>query len=104
MSNECSNDSCCSTTQVSSNCGSDQDCCDMPEKLLGLADEAWYEVVKDKIKSEIESSCGEKLDKLAKIVASANSGRWAHQIQGKVKCEEFKSSIKELFVSCEKEK
>ena len=103
MSNECSNDSCCGTKE-SSNCGSDQDCCDMPEKLLGLADEAWHEVVKDKIKAEIESSCGEKLDKLAKIVASANSGRWAHQIQGKVKCEEFKSSIKELFVSCETEK
>ena len=103
MSTECSNDSCC-TTKESPNCGTGQECCDMPEKLIGLADEAWYEVVKDKIKKEIESTCGEKLDKLAQIVASTNNERWAYKIQGKAKCEEFKNSIKELFMSCETEK
>ena len=103
MSSECSNDSCCTTTE-SSNCGTDQECCDMPEKLIAIADEAWYEVVKDKIKKEIEATCGEKLDKLAQIVASANNQRWTHQIQGKVLCEEYKNNIKELFGSCAKEK
>ncbi len=99
MSNECTNES-CDTTKQNTNCGSNEECCDLPEKLIGLADEAWFEVLKDKVKKEIESSCGETLDKLAQVVAQANSDRWAHKIQGKVKCDEFKSNVKELLVSC----
>lgn len=101
MSQHCSNDSC---STENAKCESTQECCDMPEKLIALADEAWFEVVKDKIKKEIEMSCGEKLDKLAKIVASANGERWSHKIQAKVKCDGFKSDIKELLTSCASEK
>ena len=101
MSQECTNESC---NTNNSNCNSSNDCCDLPERLIGLADEAWFEVVKDKLKKEIESSCGEKLDQLAKIVADANCAKWAHEVQGKVKCEEYKGAIKQLFVSCANEK
>ena len=102
MSTECSNDSCCNTNDKDQ-CNSTDQCCDMPEKLIQLADEAWYEVMKDKLKKEIEATCGEKLDKLAQIVASTNNARWGHKIQGKVMCDEYKNSIKELFTSCQTE-
>jgi hypothetical protein len=69
----------------------------MPEKLLAIADEAWYELLKEKIKKEIEKSCGPRLDKLSKLVAEANNGKWAHEIQGKVKCDEYKRNLKAMF-------
>lgn len=103
MSQQCTNDSCCTTTD-NVNCDTGDECCDLPEKLIGLADEAWFEVVREKIKKEIEATCGDKLDELAKIVANTNNARWTHKIQGKVKCEEYKNSIRDLFTSCSTEK
>jgi hypothetical protein len=75
------------------------ECCDMPEKLLCLADEAWREVLKEKIKAEIEKTSGAKLGALAKLAAETNHRRWSHLIQGKQKCDEFKQQIKDLMLS-----
>jgi hypothetical protein len=65
----------CDQTEGSGACadtaqhGGDGECCNAPEKLLCLADEAWKEVLKDKIKQEIEKNSGAKLDALAKMGA-----------------------------------
>lgn len=71
--------------------------CDMPGKLLALADEAWHELLKEKIKVEIAQSCGDGMDKLAKLVADTNKAKWAHTIKGKVKCDEYQKKLKEFF-------
>lgn len=99
----------CDETQDSGACaetkaqhGGDSECCNMPEKLLCLADEAWKEVVKDKIKQEIEKNSGAKLDALAKLVAEANHKKWTHLIEGKQKCDQFKDQVKEAFLSLSK--
>ena len=73
------------------------DCCDMAEKLLVIGDEAWNELLKEKIKAEIEKSCGAGMDKLANLIATTNKAKWTHEIQGKVKCEEYKQNLKALF-------
>jgi hypothetical protein len=52
----------------------------MPEKLLALADEAWSQLLKEKIKTEISKSCAESIDKLAKLVAETNMAKWAYTI------------------------
>jgi len=75
----------------------DDCCCDMPEKLLAMADEAWFELLKEKIKVEISKSCGNDMEKLAKLVAEANKEKWAHTVQGKIKCDEYKENIKAIF-------
>jgi len=80
----------------------DTECCGGPEKLLLLADEAWKELLKDKIKEEIEKSSGPKLSALAKLVAEANHQRWTYLITGKQKCEEFKGQVKEALLSLTK--
>ena len=72
-------------------------CCDMPEKLLALADEAWFELLKEKIKAEIAQSCGDDMDKLAKLVAETNKAKSTHNIHEKVKCDEYKENIKAIF-------
>jgi hypothetical protein len=100
MSNACdtSKEGCSSgAAQAQCNTNTNTECCDMPEKLLCLADEAWREVVKEKIKAEIEKTAGQKLDKVAKLVAEANHRRWAHLIEGKQKCDDFKTQLKEAM-------
>jgi len=75
------------------------ECCEMPEKLLCLADEAWKEVLKEKIKQEIEKASGPKLSALAKLVAETNHRRWSHFIEGKQKCDEYKEQVKAALLS-----
>jgi hypothetical protein len=102
MSNTCdaSNKESCSSTEQSCNTEQkDSECCNMPEKLLCLADEAWKELLKEKIKAEIEKTSGQKLNNIAKLVSEANHRRWSHQIEGKQKCDEFKQQLKEAFLS-----
>lgn len=73
--------------------------CHCEEKFLKLADEAWMEVLKDKIKCQIEKNQCESMDKLAEIIATTNTDKWKHQIMIKSKCEEYKNTLKEFFSS-----
>ena len=101
MSNQCEETGTCATSAPETQCcDSSTECCDMPEKLLALADEAWHEVLKEKIRKEIEESCGEKLNDLARLVATANGQKWSHMIAGKAKCDQYKRSVKEFFYTC----
>jgi len=75
--------------------------CNCSEKFLKLADEAWMEVLKEKIKSKIMNYKGEHMEQLAEIIAKANGERWKNKISSKMKGHEFKESLKEFFSSCE---
>ncbi len=99
MSQECNDNTCCTTNDETQCDSAGEECCTMHETLLELADEAWYEAVKDRIRKEIDASCGEKLDELAKIVTEANQCRWQHKIGGKVKENAYKTRIREFFES-----
>lgn len=46
------------------------------DELLAVADEAWEELLKDKIKEEILKTSGEKLTEIAKLVNQTNHDRW----------------------------
>lgn len=72
--------------------------CEMTDRFLTLADQAWMEVLKEKLKAEIEASCGEKLQGLAKFLAAGNGERHTHMILGKAKCEQFKHDLAKLMV------
>lgn len=79
----------------------DEDCCNGAEKFLELADEAWIEVLKEKIKTQILAHKGEHLDKLAELIAKANGERWKNKISAKTKGKDFRDDLKEFFSSCE---
>lgn len=79
----------------------DEDKCHCAEKFLEIADEAWKEVLKEKIKAKIIAKKGEHMDKLAEMVAMANGEKWKHKITAKLKCGQFKDDLKEFFSSCE---
>lgn len=88
-------------------CGShhhhdDEGKCHCAEKFLEIADEAWREVLKEKIKAKILTHKGEHLEKLAELVAKANGEKWKNKISAKMHCNEFKDNLKEFFTSsCE---
>lgn len=80
------------------NCGCGCSCSD---NFLKLADEAWMEVLKEKIKEKIYAHKGEHMDKLAEMIAKANGEKWKHKIASKTKGSEFKDNLKEFFSSCD---
>lgn len=104
---------CCGNSSCSCNCCAEESCEgeDNEEckgtKLLELADEAWMEVLKDKIKEHIRAT-DTKLDELAKIVAEANHKRWKHKMkQEKCNeeydqcCDDYHDQLCQLFSSCD---
>lgn len=72
---------CKSSCGCGSSCCSKDDCC-KPEKFLELADQAWKEVLKEKIKKHIEAN-SKNLDELAAIISEANHERWSRKMDGK---------------------
>ena len=75
--------------------------CNCAEKFLELADEAWKEVLKEKIKAKILTHKGEHMEKLAELIATANGEKWKLMISAKTKCTNFKDNLKEFFTSCD---
>ncbi len=66
-----------------------------------MADEAWMEVLHDKIKAQILATSGSHLDKLAKIVADANKERWQHKLGKQKSCDDYKEKVSNFFESHE---
>lgn len=81
--------------------GMDGSCC-CAEKFLMLADEAWKEVLKDKIKEKICAQKGEHIEKLAELIATTNGEKWKHKMSAMMKCDQYKDQLKEFFSSCDK--
>ena len=100
MSNECSTEKgqCSEAPQAKK----DSECCEIPAKLLCAADEAWHELLKEKIKKQIETHNGEKLNKLAEVVAQANHQRWTGLIAQKQACNDYQEQVKEIMISLTK--
>lgn len=76
-----------------------EESCDFTKVLLELADEAWMEVLKDKIKEKIISANGKQLDKLAATVSEANNARWKGKMAAKRACHEYKEKIQQALAS-----
>lgn len=71
--------------------------CGFAEQLLEMADEAWMEVLKEKIKGHILATKGAHLDKLAKLVAESNEEKWKNKMVKHHGCENYKQKLKEFF-------
>lgn len=95
-------DSCCSSGhEESSSCchhgDSHEHHDDFARQLLEMADEAWMEVLHEKIKERIITLNGAHLDKLASVIAEANHARWKNKMAGHKDCHSFKDKINELL-------
>ncbi len=67
------------------------------DQLLHVADEAWMEVIKEKIKEEIRQHSGDHLTKLAKLVSQANHKRWTEKLSERKGELDFEERLKEMM-------
>lgn len=65
--------------------------------FLKLADEAWQEVLKEKIKEHILKTQSDSMGKLAKIVAEGNNQRWKNRMDKKQGCKDFMEELCKFF-------
>lgn len=70
--------------------------------FLELADEAWEEVLKDKIKEYILKTQSDHMDKLAKIVAEGNNQRWKNRMEKKQGYKDFMEELCKFFSQSKK--
>lgn len=75
--------------------------CNCSDKFLKIADEAWMEVLKEKIKCKIIAHKDEHMEKLAELIAKANGEKWKNKIASKTKNNQFKDELKAFFSSCD---
>lgn len=75
--------------------------CHCAEAFLHIADAAWKEVLKERIKDKIIAQKGEHIEKLAELIATANGEKWKYIMTAKAKCNKFKDNLKEFLSSCE---
>lgn len=87
----------CSTETCTTMKKNDSDCCNMHEEMLSLADEAWMELMKEKMKAEIDKVSGTHMEKVAKLVMEANFAKWSDLIKAKAKCNEYKDNLNKLM-------
>lgn len=85
----CCGKSCCSSTNYE---------CSFSKQLLELADEAWMEVLKEKIKDNIKKN-DNKIDQLAKLVSEANALRWHSKMAKEKNCSDYQEKLDQLFSS-----
>lgn len=71
--------------------------CHFSDQLLEMADDAWMEVLKEKIKEQVRQKSGAHLDKLAKIVAEANNDRWQRKLELMDIAHNFADRVRSFF-------
>ena len=80
-----------------------KECCKPEEKFMMIAKEAWKELLKEKIKAEIEKNEKEHLEKLAAMTARASKDKWQHKMEAKMCYEEYRNELREFYLSKMKE-
>lgn len=94
MGNECCEQS-CNTSCCDSGCGKDS-CCEDESKgkmFMGLANEAWSELMKEKMKAAYQKAIGDKMDRAAAISVEACMAYWKHKMTSEAACAEFEEKL-----------
>jgi hypothetical protein len=65
--------------------------------FLEIADKAWEEVLKEKIKDYILKTENDRMTKLAKIIGEGNHRLWRNKMENKHGCMEFQEELCQFF-------
>ncbi len=71
--------------------------CHSSHPFLELADCAWMEVLKEKIKEHILATDKERMTELAKIISECNQQRWKNKMGKKRHCKDFEEKLCGFF-------
>lgn len=61
--------------------------------LMGFSDDAWEELMREKIKAAMEKKKGAKMEKVAGLIVDAASDLWEGKMQEKEKWAEFEEKL-----------
>lgn len=89
----------CGSSSCESHCHDEHSSGDFGKEFLLLADDAWMEVLKDKIKEYIIKN-DKKIDELAQVIAEANHERWKRKMEKEHCCETYQEKLAGVFGSC----
>ena len=99
MENECSEDKCCSTGKESccceSSCGESNN---VSKIVLQLANEAWGELMKDKMKAAYEKETGDKMSKAAQVGVEASIAFWSGKMKERASFAEFEEKLRKAMM------
>lgn len=87
----------CHSQKKEGECQSEKGHEEFSKFLFEIADCAWTEVLKEKIKEHILATQGDRMNELAKMVSEANSQRWKSKMEKKKSCNEFKEKLCNFF-------
>ncbi len=89
--NSCSTDS-CDSGKGSCDSGTSEECT-WAEDLLCLAKSAKHELLKEKMKKELEAKMGKKLDAVAKVAVDAVLKCMQHKMEAMDACHDYKDKL-----------
>ena len=95
---DCKINSSCETTKPEHK-QKDSCCGKMIDSIKAIANDAWAELLKDKIKEQFEIKTGQKMDKIAEVAADASIEYWKHKIQAKEACKEYEHKLFDVIKS-----
>ena len=84
-------------------CCSHKDCCedssmDHAKMMMDLANEAWSELMMDKMKIVYEKAMGDKMNKMAAVGVEACIAYWTNKMKEKGSCAEFEDKLKKAMM------
>ena len=95
----------CGKEKGCSSCCSNESCCsykdemeDKSKMMMDMANEAWHELMKDKIKSAYEKLIGEKMNKTAHVCAEMCIAYWGNKMKEEMTSAEFEDKIRKAMM------
>ena len=103
MGEECCEEGSCCESGKGSECCSEKCCCegnsmDKGQMMMGLANEAWSELMKEKMKAAYEKAKGDKMNKVAQISVEACMAYWGSKMKSKEAWNEFEEKLKNAMM------
>ena len=98
MSQECCESKCCEESKEK--CCS-KGCCEEESKgkmMMRMADEAWEELMKEKMKQAYEKSIGEKMNKVASVAVEGCIAFWTNKMKEESTCHEFEQKLSKAMM------
>ena len=93
MGNECCDEKCCSE---SCQC-SCEETNDISKEIMQLADKAWEELMKEKMKAAYEKAIGERMNKVAQVGIEASIAYWGSKMKAQSSWAEFEEKLRKAM-------
>ncbi|MEK6983627.1 MAG: hypothetical protein AABX33_03565 [Nanoarchaeota archaeon] len=102
MGQECCGEKSCSEEKDACCCSAKECCCnnneDHGKMVMELANEAWSELMKEKMKTAYEKAMGEKMNKVAQVGVESCIGYWTNKMKEKHSWDEYEDKLKKAMM------